>query len=105
MHLSFSLLVTIQSGFLSPIQYFRDLAHLLALYPLSSSFFIEIDISPLLLQFSMISRCNIYIGISVVGNSQKNAVDMVFLINKIFSGKRRVYPDLKKFFRKVYPSQ
>ena len=64
--LSFFLLLTIQLGFLYPIQYFRYLAHLSSLYPLSISFFIEIDISPLLLHFPMISRCNIYLGISVV---------------------------------------
>ena len=75
--LSFYLFLTIQLGFLSPIQYFRDLAHLLALYRLSITFFIEINISPMLLQFPMISRCNIYLRISVVEDSQKNAVDMV----------------------------
>ena len=113
MSLSFSLLLTIQLGFPSPIQYFRDLAYRSALYPLSISFSIEIDISPLLLQFPMILRCNIYLDISVVEDSQKNAVDMVFPINKIYSGKRRVCPDFEKLYkkfiytklRKVYPSQ
>ena len=98
--LSFSLLLTIQLRFLSPIQYFRDLAHLSALYPLSISFFIEIDILPLLIHFPMISRCNIYLGIFFVEDSQKNAVDMVLPINKIHSGKRRVCPDFEKLHKK-----
>ena len=98
--LSFSLLLIIQLGFLSPIQYSRDLAHLSAFYPLSISFFIEIDISSLLLQFPIISRCNIYLGICIVKDSQENAVDMVIPKNKIYSGKRRVCPDFEKLRKK-----
>ena len=48
----------------------------------------------------MISRCNIYLGISVVENSQKNAVGMIFPINKIYFGKRRVYPNFEKLHKK-----
>ena len=48
----------------------------------------------------MISRCNIYLGISVVEDSQKNVVDIVFPINKIYSGKQRVSPDFKKLHQK-----
>ena len=86
---SFSLLLTIQLGFLSPIQYFRDLAHPSVSYPLSISFFLETDISPLLLRFPMISRCNIYLGISVGAD-----------INKIHSGKWRVRPDFENLHKK-----
>ena len=48
----------------------------------------------------MISRCNIYLGIFFVEDSQKNAVDMVLPINKIHSGKRRVCPDFEKLHKK-----
>ena len=48
----------------------------------------------------MISRCNIYLGISVVNDSQKNAADMVVPVNKIYSEKRRVYPDFEKLHKK-----
>ena len=75
--------------FLSPIQYFRDLSNLSAFFPLSISFFVEIDISLLLLQFPMILHCDIYLGISVVDDSQNNAVDMVFPINKNYSEKTK----------------
>ena len=33
-------------------------------------------------------------------NSQNNAVDMVFPINRIYSGKRRVCPDFEKLHKK-----
>ena len=48
----------------------------------------------------MISRCNIYLGIPVVEDSQKNAVDIVFPKNKIYSVKRRVCPDFEKLHKK-----
>ena len=48
----------------------------------------------------MTSRCNIYLGISAVKDSQENAVDMVFPINKIYSGKRKVCPDFEKLRKK-----
>ena len=48
----------------------------------------------------MISRCNIYLGISVGEDSKKNAVDMVFPINEIYSGKGRVCADFEKLHKK-----
>ena len=48
----------------------------------------------------MISRCNIYLGIFVVEDSQKNTVDVVFPINQIYSGKRRVCLDFEKLHKK-----